>query len=150
MHRAGATAENARAGRGCSDAARPACGSSAGRRRRSSDAPCSATRRARERPPRSRARGEARGWFPAPCTELSVLGGELASDGPLCTALPDRMQLRMGRLDDVDLTLKIGKKKQLKALEELGDRLQDLRLRCGGQRGDGKLGRPVCVLFEGW
>jgi polyphosphate kinase 2 (PPK2 family) len=56
----------------------------------------------------------------------------------------------MGRLDDVDLTLKLGKKKQLKQLDELGDRLQDLRLRCGAQRGDGKLGRPVCLLFEGW
>jgi polyphosphate kinase 2 (PPK2 family) len=56
----------------------------------------------------------------------------------------------MGRLDDVDLSLKLSKKQEGERLEELGDRLQDLRLRCAGLRGSEKLGKPVCVLFEGW
>jgi polyphosphate kinase 2 (PPK2 family) len=56
----------------------------------------------------------------------------------------------MGRLDDVDLSPTLSKKKELARLDELGDRLQDLRLRCAGLRGSEKLGKPVCVLFEGW
>src|SRR4051812_20960291 len=56
----------------------------------------------------------------------------------------------MGRLDDVDLSLTLSTKEQLERLDELGDRLQDLRLRCAGLRGSEKLGKPVCVLFEGW
>jgi polyphosphate kinase 2 (PPK2 family) len=56
----------------------------------------------------------------------------------------------MGRLDEVDLGLKLKKSEQNEKLEELGDRLQDLRLRCAGLRGSEKLGKPVCVLFEGW
>src|ERR671933_485793 len=56
----------------------------------------------------------------------------------------------MGRLDDVDLSLKLPKQEEAKRLTELGNQLQDLRLRAGGLKGDGRLGRPVCVLFEGW
>src|SRR3954452_15776988 len=56
----------------------------------------------------------------------------------------------MGRLDDVDLSLKLSKSEHDKRLDELGDRLQDLRLRCAGLRGSDKLGKAVCVLFEGW
>src|SRR3954452_3225771 len=56
----------------------------------------------------------------------------------------------MGRLDDVDLSLKLSQSKQDDKLDELGDRLQDLRLRCAGLRGSEKLGKPVCILFEGW
>jgi AMP-polyphosphate phosphotransferase len=56
----------------------------------------------------------------------------------------------MGRLDDVDLTLELGKKKEAEKLEERGKRLQELRLTLGGKLGDGRLGAPVCVVFEGW
>jgi len=56
----------------------------------------------------------------------------------------------MGRLDDVDLTLELSKKEEKARLEEAGERLQELRLHLGGLIGDGALGPPVCVLFEGW
>ena len=56
----------------------------------------------------------------------------------------------MGRLDDVDLSLELGKKKEASKLEKRGERLQELRLTLGGKLGDGRLGAPVCVVFEGW
>jgi polyphosphate kinase 2 (PPK2 family) len=56
----------------------------------------------------------------------------------------------MGRLDDVDLTLSLSKDEEAEQLSERGDRLQELRLRIAGLTGDGKIGRPVCVLLEGW
>jgi AMP-polyphosphate phosphotransferase len=56
----------------------------------------------------------------------------------------------VGRLDDVDLTLKLSKQEGEQRLAELQVRLLTLRLVLGGQVGDGRLGPPVCVLFEGW
>src|SRR3954471_21251106 len=56
----------------------------------------------------------------------------------------------MGRLDDVDLTLSLSNDEEAEQLSERGKRLQELRLRLAGLKGDGKLGRPVCVLMEGW
>ncbi|TML99422.1 MAG: UDP-galactose-lipid carrier transferase [Actinobacteria bacterium] len=56
----------------------------------------------------------------------------------------------MGRLDEVDLSLKLSKAEEARRLEKDGERLQDLRLRLAGLKGDGRLGRPLCVLFEGW
>ncbi|HEY4276894.1 MAG TPA: UDP-galactose-lipid carrier transferase [Conexibacter sp.] len=57
----------------------------------------------------------------------------------------------MGRLDDVDLTQKLGKEEGERELAELQRRLLGLRLQLGGLYGDkGRLGPPVCVLFEGW
>lgn len=56
----------------------------------------------------------------------------------------------MGRLGEVDLSLEIGKKKALKELARAQARLTELRLTLGGQLGDGSLGPPVLVLFEGW
>ena len=56
----------------------------------------------------------------------------------------------MRRLDSVDLTLSLGKTKEAKKLEKRGQRLQQLRLTSAGLLGDGRLGAPVCVLFEGW
>src|SRR3954452_10626897 len=56
----------------------------------------------------------------------------------------------MARLPGVDLSLRLTKKQEAKRLEEGGERLQDLRLRVAGLKGDGKLGRPVCVVMEGW
>src|SRR5690348_10564689 len=56
----------------------------------------------------------------------------------------------MGRLDDADLSLKLSKEESLQKLDKLQQRLLELRLVLGGLIGDGRLGPPVCVLFEGW
>jgi AMP-polyphosphate phosphotransferase len=56
----------------------------------------------------------------------------------------------MGRLDDVDLSLKLSRKEQDRLLEIHGQRLAQLRLALGGLSGSGRLGPPLCVLFEGW
>jgi polyphosphate kinase 2 (PPK2 family) len=57
----------------------------------------------------------------------------------------------MGRLDEVDLTQRLDKEEGLQRLAELQSRLLGLRLQLGGLLGDrGRLGPPVCVLFEGW
>jgi polyphosphate kinase 2 (PPK2 family) len=56
----------------------------------------------------------------------------------------------MGRLDEVDLSLRLGKKEGKKRLEKLQQRLLAIRLELGGQIGDGTLGPPLCILFEGW
>jgi polyphosphate kinase 2 (PPK2 family) len=54
------------------------------------------------------------------------------------------------RLDDVDLTLSLSRDEEAERLESGGRRLQQLRLHCAGLLGDGELGPPLCVLFEGW
>jgi AMP-polyphosphate phosphotransferase len=56
----------------------------------------------------------------------------------------------VGRLDDVDLTLSLSKAESEKRLAELQQRLLELRLVLAGLQGDGRLGPPVCVLFEGF
>lgn len=56
----------------------------------------------------------------------------------------------MGRLAEVDLTAEVTKKKGLKRLARAQARLAQLRLTLGGQLGDGELGPPVLVIFEGW
>src|SRR5215212_10436486 len=56
----------------------------------------------------------------------------------------------MGRLDEVDLSQKLSRKEQEKRLEAAQDRLEALRLQLAGLIGDGRLGPPVCILFEGW
>jgi polyphosphate kinase 2 (PPK2 family) len=56
----------------------------------------------------------------------------------------------MGRLDEVDLSLSIDKKEGEKRLKRAQERMTQLRLTLGGQLGDGKLGPPVLVVFEGW
>jgi polyphosphate kinase 2 (PPK2 family) len=55
----------------------------------------------------------------------------------------------MGRLDEVDLTLALSRKDEAKRLAEQQERLLRLRLALGGQIG-GKIGPPLCVVFEGW
>ncbi len=55
----------------------------------------------------------------------------------------------MSRLADVDLTATLSKKKARKRLEQAQSRLLGLRLQLGGQVG-GRLGPPLCVVFEGW
>jgi polyphosphate kinase 2 (PPK2 family) len=56
----------------------------------------------------------------------------------------------MGALDDLDLSLSLSKDEEAARLTAAQERLLALRLVCGGLVGDGRLGPPVCVLFEGW
>ena len=56
----------------------------------------------------------------------------------------------MGRLEDVDLSLKLSRKEQDRLLAQYGLRLAQLRLTLAGLIGTGRLGPPLCVLFEGW
>jgi polyphosphate kinase 2 (PPK2 family) len=56
----------------------------------------------------------------------------------------------MGRLDELDLSLKLSREEEAQRLETASNRLLELRLTLGGLLGDGRLGPPVCVLFEGW
>jgi polyphosphate kinase 2 (PPK2 family) len=56
----------------------------------------------------------------------------------------------MGRLDDVDLSVKLPKKDATQQLKAAQERLVHLRLLLGGQVGPGEVGPPLCVLFEGW
>ncbi len=56
----------------------------------------------------------------------------------------------MGRLDKVDLSRKLSRSESEEQLKALGARLSQLRLALGGLIGSGRLGPPLCVLFEGW
>jgi AMP-polyphosphate phosphotransferase len=53
-------------------------------------------------------------------------------------------------LDDIDLNLSIDKAEEEQRLVAGQRRLLQLRLVNGGQVSGGRLGPPVCVLFEGW
>jgi AMP-polyphosphate phosphotransferase len=56
----------------------------------------------------------------------------------------------MGRLDEVDLTLSLGKEEEEQGLKDEGRRLAQLRLTLGGLIGDRRPGPPLVVVFEGW
>jgi len=56
----------------------------------------------------------------------------------------------MGRLDDVDLSLAYGRKDGAKRLAKAQERLLARRLQLAGLTGDGAVGPPVAVAFEGW
>src|SRR2546421_8255030 len=56
----------------------------------------------------------------------------------------------MGRLDELDLSLKLSRKEQDERLTAAQKRLSALRLQLGGKLGASELGPPVCMLFEGW
>src|SRR3954469_12964259 len=56
----------------------------------------------------------------------------------------------MGRLDEVDLSQKLGTKEYEKRLSAAQDRLEARRLQLAGLIGDGRLGPPILALFEGW
>jgi len=60
------------------------------------------------------------------------------------------MATRSGRLDDVDLTLALSGEEAQARLQTAQRRLLTLRLQLAGLLGDGPLGPPVCVVFEGW
>jgi polyphosphate kinase 2 (PPK2 family) len=55
----------------------------------------------------------------------------------------------MGVLDELDLSLKLSREEEAERLERAWKRLTQLRLTLGGLIGDGELGPPVCVIFEG-
>jgi polyphosphate kinase 2 (PPK2 family) len=55
----------------------------------------------------------------------------------------------MGALDDLDLSKKLSREEEAAGLERGQRRLAQLRLMLGGLIGGGKLGPPVCVIFEG-
>src|SRR5947209_13517223 len=57
----------------------------------------------------------------------------------------------MGRLDDLDLTLRFSVEEEARRLQRAQKQLLALRLRAGGLVGEtGRLGPPLCVVFEGW
>jgi AMP-polyphosphate phosphotransferase len=56
----------------------------------------------------------------------------------------------VGRLDELDLSLKLSREEEAERLEGAQIRLLQLRLVLGGLIGDGKIGPPLCVIFEGW
>ncbi|MEZ5170472.1 MAG: UDP-galactose-lipid carrier transferase [Acidimicrobiia bacterium] len=56
----------------------------------------------------------------------------------------------MGRLDDVDLTLRLKRAAEAERLEAAQQRLLQLRLTLAGLLGSQGLGPPVCILVEGW
>jgi AMP-polyphosphate phosphotransferase len=56
----------------------------------------------------------------------------------------------VGRLDEADLSLSLGREEEGRRLKEQGERLAQLRLTLGGLIGDCKLGPPLVVVFEGW
>jgi polyphosphate kinase 2 (PPK2 family) len=56
----------------------------------------------------------------------------------------------MGRLDELDMSLKLSKSEEAERLAAGHRRLLALRLALGGKLGDGEIGPPVLALFEGW
>src|SRR5436305_4940641 len=56
----------------------------------------------------------------------------------------------MGRLDELDLSLKLSRKEQDERLAAAHKRLGALRLQLGGKLASDEIGPPVCVLMEGW
>jgi polyphosphate kinase 2 (PPK2 family) len=55
----------------------------------------------------------------------------------------------MGALEELDLSKELSKKEEAKELDRAGTRLVQLRLTLGGLIGEGQVGPPVCVIFEG-
>ena len=57
----------------------------------------------------------------------------------------------MGLLDSYDLSVKISREEEAERLSAAQERLLYLRLVAGGiYDGSGKLGPPLCLVFEGW
>jgi AMP-polyphosphate phosphotransferase len=57
----------------------------------------------------------------------------------------------MGRLDELDLSLKLSREEEAERLEAAQERLLALRLVLAGLIGDDKkIGPPLCCVFEGW
>ena len=58
--------------------------------------------------------------------------------------------LVVGRLDELDLNLKLSRDEEAKQLDAAQTRLLQLRLVLGGLIGDSDIGPPLLVVFEGW
>lgn len=56
----------------------------------------------------------------------------------------------MGRLDEVDLSLRLNREEEEEGLKQEGRRLAQLRLTLAGLIGERELGPPLIVVFEGW
>jgi polyphosphate kinase 2 (PPK2 family) len=56
----------------------------------------------------------------------------------------------VGRLEQVDLSQKLARDEYEERLVVGQHRLNALRLQLGGMIGDGEIGPPVCIVFEGW
>jgi len=56
----------------------------------------------------------------------------------------------VGRLDELDLSLSLKRGEEARRLAAAQRRLLELRLLLGGLTAEGRLGPPLCVLFEGW
>jgi len=56
----------------------------------------------------------------------------------------------MGRLDELDLSLKLTRAEEAERLAAGQQRLATLRLALGGKLDGEELGPPVCIVFEGW
>ena len=69
---------------------------------------------------------------------------------PPSLASPTRSSAAYPRLEDSDLSLKLSKDEEGKRLGKAQRRLLHLRLINGGQLNEGRLGPPVCIVFEGW
>jgi len=54
------------------------------------------------------------------------------------------------RLEDADLSARMSKDEEAKRLHKAQLRVLHLRLINGGQLTGGKLGPPICIVFEGW
>jgi polyphosphate kinase 2 (PPK2 family) len=57
---------------------------------------------------------------------------------------------RASRLEAVDMEARVSREEEAELLSRAQRRLLHLRLINGGQLGDGRLGPPVCIVFEGW
>lgn len=56
----------------------------------------------------------------------------------------------MAALEDIDLSLRLSREEEAERLERAQRRLLALRLQCAGLIGDGRIGPPLLILFEGW
>jgi polyphosphate kinase 2 (PPK2 family) len=56
----------------------------------------------------------------------------------------------VGRLDELDLSKSLDREEEENGLERGWERLTQLRLTLGGLIGEGEIGPPLCVIFEGW
>ena len=57
----------------------------------------------------------------------------------------------MGRLDELDLSLKLSKEEEAERLDAAQRRLLELRLDMAGLTSkEGRLGPALCIIFEGW
>jgi polyphosphate kinase 2 (PPK2 family) len=56
----------------------------------------------------------------------------------------------VGRLEQLDLSLRISRSDEAARLEAGWQRLAALRLALGGKLGDERIGPPVAIVFEGW